>query len=158
MKFEWDLSELTKFADNLSQTTKFEREIKFAAKEIASVLLKQIKALTPIGDTYQLVNGWNGNDFAVRQVDGGFEVLLINKDEKAIWVNDGHKVRNRKDGDYLKVKHRVKVKSPHQWQNPVSDWYVFGHFFVERGILQLTNTSEIERIIMTKLQKWWESV
>ena len=129
MKLEWDFSELNKFAKNLGQVSKFEREMQYAAKELAAELLKRIKTLTPVGDTYQLVNGWNGNDFAVKKVDNGFEVLLVNTDEKALWVNDGHKVKNRKDGPYLQVHNRVKVRSAHQWQNPVSDWYVYGHFF-----------------------------
>lgn len=157
MKLEWDFSELTKFANNLTQMSKFEREMKFATKELASALLKRIKALTPIGDTYQLVNGWNGNNFAVKQVNDGFEVLLVNKDEKALWVNDGHKAYNQYGGPYP-IKRRIKVTSPHQWQKGSPTYYVFGHFFVERGILQLENTSEVEQIIMKKLQKWWDSV
>ena len=157
MKLEWDFSELTMFANNLTQMSKFEREMKFATKELASALLKRIKALTPIGDTYQLVNGWNGNNFAVKQVNDGFEVLLVNKDEKALWVNDGHKAYNQYGGPYP-IKRRIKVTSPHQWQKGSPTYYVFGHFFVERGILQLENTSEVEQIIMKKLQKWWDSV
>lgn len=158
MKFEWDLTELVEFANNLENVSRFEREMQFAAKELAAALLKQIKNLTPIGDTYQLVNGWNGNNFAVKKVNGGFEVLLVNKDEKALWVNDGHRVKNRKNGDYLTVHKRIKVPKPYKWQNPVSDLYVFGHFFVERGILQLNNSQQVEQIIMKKLQKWWNSV
>ena len=161
MKIEWDLSELTKFATELSNTTKFEREMKFAAKEIASVLLKKIKDLTPIGDTWELYNGWNGNTFAVKSVNGGFEVLLVNTDEKATWVNDGHRVRNSqeqvKNNTYLTVHRRVKVQAPYKWQKDKSNQYVFGHFFVERGILQLSNSKQVEQIIMKKLQKWWDS-
>ena len=157
MKLEWDFSELTEFANNLVNTSRFEREMKFATKELASVLLKAIKALTPIGETYQLVNGWNGNDFAVRQVSNGFEVLLVNKDPKALWVNDGHKAYNQHGGPY-EIHNRVKVTSPYQWQKGDATYYVFGHFFVERGILQVENTTQIEEIIMKKLQKWWESV
>ena len=158
MKIEWDFSEFERFADNLNNTVQFERQMKFAAKEIASVLLRMIKTFTPVGDTYQLVNGWNDNTFAVKAVNGGFEVLLINTDEKALWVNDGHRVRNRKDGDYLKVHHRVKVPTAYQWQKDTSEWYVYGHFFVERGILQLKNTQQVEQIILRKLQKWWDSI
>ena len=157
MKIEWDFSELTRFANNLSNGSKFEREMQFAAKELASVLLKRIKALTPVGDTYQLVNGWNGNDFAVRKANNGFEVLIVNKDAKALWVNDGHKAYNQYGGPYP-IKRRIKVKSAHQWQKGDSTYYVFGHFFVERGILQLTNTQQVEQIIMKKLQNWWNSV
>lgn len=157
MKLEWDFSELTNFANNLSQVSKFEREMQYAAKELAAELLKRIKTLTPVGDTYQLVNGWNGNDFAVKKVDNGFEVLLVNTDEKALWVNDGHKAYNQYGGPYP-IKRRIKVTSSHQWQKGDPTYYVFGHFFVERGILQLTNTTQVEQIILKKLQKWWDSV
>ena len=157
MKIKWDFSELTEFADNLSNISKFEREMQFAVKELASVLLKTIKTLTPVGDTYQLVNGWNGNDFAVRQVEGGFEVLLVNTDSKALWVNDGHRAFNQFGGPYP-IKRRIKVSSPYQWQKGSTTYYVFGHFFVERGILQLTNTQQVEQIIMKKMQKWWDSL
>ena len=158
MKVKWDFSEFNEFANNLKNFSRFERELQLAAKEIASVLLKMIKNFTPIGETYQLMSGWDGNTFAVRRVTNGFEVLLINKDEKALWVNDGHRVRNRKDGEYLTVHHRIKVPTAYQWQKDASDKYVFGHFFVERGILQLNNTQQVEQIIMKKLQKWWDSV
>ena len=157
MKIEWDFSELSKFADNLSNLNKFEREMKFATKEIASALLTTLKEFTPVGDTYQLVNGWNGNDLAVKQVEGGFEVLIVNADEKALWVNDGHKAYNQFGGPYP-IRNRVKVTSPHQWQKGDSTYYVFGHFFVERSILEIGNTNQIEEIIMKKLQKWWDSV
>lgn len=157
MKLEWDFGELIEFVNNLNNTDKFERQMKFAAKELASELLKMIKSFTPTGDTYQLIAGWNGNDFAVKKVSNGFEVLLVNTDEKAGWVNDGHKAYNQYGGPY-KIHTRVKVKSPYQWQKGSQNMFVFGHFFVERGILQFTNTQQIEQIIMQKLQKWWDSV
>ena len=138
--------------------TVFKNVFKRITREIAKALLRRMKQYTPVGDTYELINGWNGNQFVVTERNGGYEVLIVNRDEKAIWVNDGHRVRNSKEGNYLQVKHRVQVRSPHQWQNPVSDYYVFGHFFVERGIIQLKNTHEIEAIIMRELQKWWDSV
>ena len=158
MKVEWDLSELNKFANNLVQTQKLNRQMQFAAKELASALLKAIKTFTPVGETYQLVNGWDGNNFAVRQVSGGFEVLLVNTDKKARWVNDGHRVRNSKGGPYLEVHKRIKVPKAYQWQKQASNMYVFGHFFVERGILLFSNTQQVEQIIMKKLQAWWDSV
>ena len=139
----------------------FASSVKFATKEIASVLLKAIKSLTPIGETYQLINGWNGNDFAVRQVNNGFEVLLVNKDPKARWVNDGHRSFNQFNvgtNEPYVVHTRKKVTSPYQWQLGDGTHWVYGHFFVERGILQVENTTQVEEIIMKKLQKWWESV
>lgn len=155
MKIEWDFKELYNFADKLSKTSGLERELRFATKELAAALLKHIKNFTPIGDTYQLMNGWNGNDFAVKKVNNGFEVLIVNTDEKALWVNDGHKAYNQFGGPYP-IKKRIKVTSPRKWQKGDQTYYVFGHFFVERGILEMSNAKEVEQIIMKKLQKWWE--
>ena len=156
MKLEWDFSELLKFADNL-QSADLENTFKRITKDISKALLKRMKALTPIGDTYELINGWNGNHFAVKEVADGYEVLIVNNDPKALWVNDGHKAYNQYGGPYP-IKRRIQVRSPHQWQKGDATYYVFGHFFVERGILQLKATDEIEQIIMRELQKWWDSV
>ena len=115
-----------------------------------------MKALTPV-DGYDLINGWDGNKFAVTSVNGGYEVLIVNKTPYALAVNDGHTAHNQYGGPYP-IKRRIKVRSPHQWQQGDATWYVFGHFFVERGIVQLENTGEIEQIIMRELRKWWDSV
>lgn len=157
MQFEWDFSELTKFGAELENLGKFEKHMQTAAKRLSKELLKWMKELTPV-DTYKLINGWDGNSFAVTKKGDTFEVLIVNRTPYALAVNDGHRVRNRKDGEYLHVKRRIQVRSPHKWQAEVSDWYVYGHFFVERGILRLTDTTLIEQIIMDELQKWWRSV
>lgn len=152
MKVEWDFSEFVEFANNISSMEDtFER----ITKDISKALLKRMKSLTPI-DEYDLINGWNGNQFLVTNTSGGYKVLIVNKDEKAVWVNDGHRAFNQYGGPY-QIKRRIQVRSPHSWQEGDATYYVFGHFFVERGILQLKNTKEIEQIIMRELQKWWVS-
>ena len=156
MKLEWDFSELTEFADRLCDVAEFEKHIQQIAKNLSKALLRWMKSYTPV-DEYELINGWNGNHFAVTKKDDVFEVLIVNKTPYALAVNDGHKVYNGYGGPY-QVKRRIQVRSPHQWQKNTSDWYVFGHFFVERGILRLNNTQEIEQIIMDELQKWWDGV
>ena len=157
MKIEWDFSELYEFVDHLSDFSKFEKSMQDATKRLAKALLKWMKEFTPV-DEYTLINGWDGNNFAVTEKDGGFEVLIVNKTPYALAVNDGHRVRNRKNGEYYQVKRRVQVRSAYQWQDPANDWYVFGHFFVERGILRLSETAEIEQLLMIELKKWWDSV
>jgi hypothetical protein len=156
MNIEWDFSELIKFADNLANISTFEKSMQNATKRLAKALLKWMKEFTPT-DSYELISGWNGNDFAVRKVENGFEVLIVNKTPYALAVNDGHKAYNQFGGPYP-IKRRIKVRSAHPWQKGDPTWYVFGHFFVERGILRLANTSEIEQIIIEELQKWWDSL
>lgn len=154
MKVEYDFSELKQFANRLSNLGEFERSVERIAKDISKALLKQMKSFTPV-DEYDLINGWDGNKFAVVKKDNGFEVLIINRTPYALYVNDGHKVYNQYGGPYP-IKRRIQVRSPHKWQEGDATYYVFGHFFVERGIVRLTHTQEIEAIIMRELEKWWE--
>ena len=168
MKFEIDLKEFQDFANGLSNYSKFEACMEKATKEIAKVLLKWMKTYTPVKE-YTLINGWDGNQFAVTKNGDNFEVLIVNKTPYALAVNDGHKAYNQYGGPYPihnevtkgpygKLQGRVQVRSPHRWQQGDPTYYVFGHFFVERGILRLKETKEVEQIIMAQLQKWWESV
>ena len=154
MKLDWDLTELTEFADRLSELPRFEKAMEKAAKEISKALLTWMKTYTPV-DTYELINGWNGNKFVVTKKDNGFEVLIVNKTPYALYVNDGHKSYNQFGGPY-KVKKRIQVRSPHQWQSGDPTYYVFGHFFVERGIIRLKKTEEVEKLIFEQLEKWWK--
>lgn len=156
MKIQWDFNEFYKFAVNLTNVSKFESHMKNATKEIAKVLLEKIKGLTPVEDG-NLIAGWEGNKFLVEEVDGGFEVKIVNTTEYAPWVNDGHMAYNQYGGPYP-IKKRIKVTTPYQWQKGSERWYVFGHFFVERGILQLNDTKQVEDIIYAELEKWWRGV
>lgn len=152
---QWDLSELDSFAKNLGNISKYEKYIQKAAKELAENLRLRIKAKTPLGDTGELKAGWDSQrGLRVKKVEAGFEVQLVNPVEYATWVNDGHRVRNRKDGPYLKVKRRVKVPMPARWQSSKSDWFVFGHFFVEQAILTVKEDDIAERMIAEQLDKW----
>lgn len=156
MKFEWDFSEFTKFGKRLQDTAQFTKNIERIAKEIAKALLKCMKSLTPV-DEYDLINGWDGNKFVVTKNGDSYEVLIVNKTPYALYVNDGHMAYNQHGGPYP-IKRRIQVRSPHPWQQGDATYYVFGHFFVERGILQLNNTREVENLIMRELEKWWDSV
>ena len=156
MKFEFDCSELTNFANELKNTSKFDKSMKNTAKEISKVLLKRMKSLTPV-DEYDLINGWDGNKFVVTKNGDSYEVLIVNKTPYALYVNDGHMAYNQHGGPYP-IKRRIQVRSPQPWQQGDATYYVFGHFFVERGILQLNNTREVENLIMRELEKWWDSV
>ena len=156
MKVSWDFDEFYDFVEKLENLGNFNKEMEQAAKRLSKELLKWMKAFTPVDD-YELVNGWDGNQFAVTKKEDGFEVLIVNKTPYATAVNDGHKAYNQYGGPY-KIKRRIQVRSPHQWQKGDTTYYVFGHFFVERGILRLTETKLIEQIIMEQLQNWWKGL
>ena len=155
MKIEWDISELTEFANKLVDN-RFEVEMNRATKEVAHALLKLIKKHTPIGDTWQLINGWNENDLAVTEVDGGYEVFLINRTMYATWVNDGHRQRPGRfiPGYFAHGRFYYNPESPGGMvlRKP----FVKGRFFVEKGILELNNGNGIQTIVRNHLRKWWE--
>ena len=158
MKWEFDFTELNKFADRLVEVDEFEARMKSATRRLSKALLKWIKEFTPV-DYYKLLHAWDKNKFLVNKTDKGFEVLLVNNMQYATWVNDGHK---QKPGRFI----------PGYWENATHFRYdpnakggmvlkkswVKGVFFVEKGILRIANTEEIEQIIMDELQKWWDSV
>lgn len=170
MKLEWDFQELYDFGDNLkSLDSAFSPYLQRATKELAKALLEDIKDLTPIGDTGRLIKGWDGNAFLVEPLKSGYVVKLVNTTPYALAVNDGHKAYNQFGGPYPihdevsvgpygKLSGRIVLTSPYQWQQGDLKYYVFGHFFVERGILQFSNTDKIEKLIMKELQKWWDSI
>ena len=156
MKIEWDFSDLFDFSEKLGEYSRYETELKRATKEIAHELLRRIKQHTPIGDTWALINGWDKNDFAVRQVGKGFEILLVNPTEYATWVNDGHR---QKPGRFIPG-HFLNGRF---YYDPTADGgmrlrqpFVKGREFVEKGILDLENTTLVESIIHKHLIKWWE--
>lgn len=157
MKLEWDFSEFEEFANNLCNSHLDEMFMRIT-KDISKALLKRIKSHTPILD-YDLINAWDENKFLVTETKNGYEVLLVNKTEYATWVNDGHKQRPGRfvPGIWLGAKRFVYIKGYPRGMVLKKDW-VQGRFFVEKGIVSLKDTAEIEEIIMRELQKWWDSV
>lgn len=153
MNVTFDMSELDSFGERLADIGKRNQWLKQATREVADMLRRTMIIRTPF-ETGTLRAGWSQNGIHVEPVSGGFQVQLVNPVEYATWVNDGHRVRNRKDGDYLKVRNRVKVPVARKWQKNTSDWYVYGHFFVESSIMIMKDQGYLEKIIMENLEKW----
>lgn len=159
MKFTFDFSEVTEFCERVGNYDVFRKYMRRSAREVANYMRVVLKERTPYGKTGVLKKGWDGNSaIKVNPVKGGFNVTLLNKAPYASWVNDGHRVRNREDGPYLQVKKRIKVPSPYPWQKDTSDWYVFGHFFVERAVIHAENSKLVEEIIYDQIEQWWRDV
>lgn len=157
MRIKWDLDELYDFGEQLKDFSRFEAHAQRIVKDISKELLKHLKNLTPVGETGELIKGWDGNYFAVTKVDDGYEVLLVNTTPYASDVNDGHMSYNQFGGPYkVHDSRRVKVPTPYKWQRGNKTYYVYGHFFVERSIIQLAETKKIEAIILREIQRWWE--
>lgn len=153
MKLVWDFEELYDFADRITNQTMFDKYLEEATKEISMIFHRMLINNTPM-DTGKLRSGWvKGANLAynVKKVDGGYEVEFTNDVEYARWVNYGHRVKNQGDGPYYKVKRRTVPY--HDGNN--SDYFVYGHFFVEKTALKMVNGShQIDNIVHKELEKW----
>lgn len=162
MKFEWDFTELVRFSNNLENDS-FKDWMKTATEEIARVLLETIKRKTPVV-TGELLQGWSDNNIGslIKVRSNGYEVILVNKVEYASAVNNGHYSYNQynKGGKPYIVRNRtVPYDGKFGGNYPNADTYVFGRFFVEKSIFELSESkSIIEGIIMEHLQDWWSGV
>ena len=149
--FEFDFSELVDFGDALVST--FDDAIKEALQKVAKELLKLMKRNTP-RDTGKLVSGWDtsGNlAFRVQQDSNGYFVELINATEYASWVNDGHHSYNQFGGPYI-----VKNRTVKYYQGNNAATFVYGHFFVEKSILELEESKAVKRLLDKCLYAWFE--
>lgn len=156
MKVEWDFSELFKFAEKLGDYERYDREMRYAIKEIAHELLKKIKQYTPIGDTWWLINGWDDNDLAVTRTKRGLEVLLVNRTEYATWVNDGHRQRPGRFIPGHFIGNRFYYDPTAEGGMVLKQPFVKGRFFVEKGVIEMGNTTLLESIIEKHLENWWK--
>lgn len=138
MKFDWDFSEFTRFANNLRDSYSIDTALMTATQNVARVLHRHLLTNTPI-DTGNLRKMWSAGDnlaFTVETRSNGYEVTFINLAENngfryGLAVNDGHRT-------------------------PGGSGWVMGRFFVEKSILQTTESKQIEQIVMTELRKWWD--
>lgn len=141
MNLEWDFSELYDFADNLMNKYNLNTTLMTATREIAKVLHSFLLIHTPVvtGNLRKMWSAGGNLAFTVTPTATGYQVTLVNTAQTdkgfkyGLAVNDGH-----------------KTSSGTGW--------VMGRFFVEKAIIQTMESSEIEKILMNELQKWWESV
>lgn len=151
MNIEIDVSELVDFAENLSETTRFNGALYSASREVGDVLIKMLKTNTPV-KTGKLRGGWGS--YKVEKVKEGFLITVTNDVDYAKWVNDGHYSYNQYGGAYF-VYNRTPKIAPEYGTND-DDTFVFGHFFVEITLWQLQNKRTLDKIIYEHLLKWWE--
>lgn len=158
MSLKWDFSEFNEFADRLSNVAKFKSYIEEATDEIAKVLLEMLRKYTPV-KSGNLRSGWNAN-YTIVQTATGFQVKLTNKATNAKGyqygydVNDGHYSYNQYNvgGSPYEVKHRTPKIYTVEGAN-TSSTYVFGHFFVEKAVVETRGL--LDSIIYAQLEKWF---
>ena len=148
MKFKWDVSELTKFADNLRDGWELETALMTATQNIARVLHQNLLNLTPV-QTGNLRKMWSAGDnlfFTVEKLKDGYQVTLVNEAK-----NFAHGNTDFPDG-YM---YGTDVNDGHRSR---SGGWVKGRFFVEDSITQIAESARLEQLIMKELKKWWLSV
>lgn len=155
MKLKWDFEELYDFADNVGNVSKFESYCINLTKELAKVLHDMLFATTPV-KTGNLCAGWGNSEnyaYIVKRETEGFVVDLVNKEEYALYVNDGHYSYNQYNvgGRPYVVKHRTVPYT----QGKSARTFVFGHFFVEKSIVQLKSSDALEKVLYKELEKWF---
>lgn len=155
MKLKWDMHELEDFAKRLGETEKFEQACKEVVKKLADELREMLFKQTPV-KTGQLAAGWGGAEnyaYKIVELKTSYKITLYNRVPYAKSVNDGHYSYNQYNvgGTAYRVKHRTVPYT----QGNRSERFVFGHFFVEKSILALENSSELDKILYKELEKWF---
>jgi hypothetical protein len=149
MKLIWDIQELVDFGKRIGDYETYETYIMTATQEIARALHKAVVMRTPVV-TGELRSGWSRGDnlaFRVQQVAGGYVVELTNNVKYARWVNYGHHSYNQFGGPY-----EVKNRTVRYYQGNNGSTYVYGHFFVEKAVLDTERKAET--IIKNELKDW----
>lgn len=158
MKLDWDIHELIEFGNRVSNQAAFEKYLSESTKEIAKKLHQMLILNTPV-DFGNLQMGWktSGNySYLVEKKGNGYEVTLINRTLYALWVNDGHRQRpGRFIPGYRDANGKFRYDPEADGGIRLKKAWVDGKFFVERSILELNSTTEIERIIYKQLNEWF---
>lgn len=159
MKFEWDFKELLDFSERLTEKDEFQQASKKFTKALAKELHEMLFNQTPV-KTGRLAAGWGGaENYAYQVVDLGnlYEVTLVNEVEYALSVNDGHYSYNQFNVG-TKKPYKVVNRTPKMHTVPGAkqgSTYVYGHFFVEKSILLLENSTELDTLLEKELYNWF---
>ena len=152
MKLNFDFSEWKEFGNRLAEIEKFDAMCQEAVRQLAKELHTMLVVETPV-KTGRLRMGWqNGYNYAykIKKTKTGYEIELINKVNYALSVNDGHYSHNQHGGPY-----EVKNRTVPYTQGKSDSTFVFGHFFVEKSILQMDNGDVVNAIIYKEVEKWF---
>lgn len=152
MKLEWDFSELDGFVKRINDVDKYESMCRKLTQELAKVLHEMLFETTPV-KTGQLAAGWGGAEnygYRITALSTGYKVELLNRVPYAKAVNDGHHSYNQYGGPY-----EVKNRTVPYTQGKNDPTFVFGHFFVEKSILKVENSNELEKVLSKELEKWF---
>lgn len=152
MRLKWDFHELYDFGERIANVAEFEKVCEEATRELAKVFQTMLINKTPVV-TGQLATGWGGSkncSYTVKRMKSGFKVEFVNEVPYAKYVNDGHYSYNQYGGPYV-----VKRRKVPYYQGNRDATFVFGHFFVEKSIVELENGIELNKVLRKELEKWF---
>ena len=156
MKLEVDVSKITNFFQNLGNEEVFDEAMISAVRKIGKELKEMLVTNTPY-KTGKLQKGWKTSQYKIRDEGDGYSVTLTNKVDYARFVNYGHYSRNQFNPTSSgKPPYVVKNRTVPYTQGNNEATFVFGHFFVEKSMLQLENSKVIESILKKELDKWFK--
>lgn len=157
MRLKWDFTEWLDFANRIVSVTEFEDGISKAAQSISKSLHKLLIKNTPV-DFGTLQAFWQTEEnysYMVERKANGYTVTLINRAIYALWVNDGHKQRpGRFIPGYWEGNHFRYDPNANGGMRLKKPW-VKGKFFVEKSILELENSTQLNAVIYKQLQTWF---
>lgn len=145
MRFKWNFKELFDFGDRLGDYEVLETGLMTATKEIAKALHAQLLINTPI-DTGNLRKMWSAGDnlsFTVKPTATGYEVTLINTATNKRYPTD-----NYPEGF-------VYAHAVNYGHRKTNGGWVMGKFFLERSVVQVSESAKLERIVYQELEKWF---
>ena len=149
-KCEFD--DFKEFENKLRDDKGLDLLIRDGVQKVAKAFHQMLITRTPVV-TGHLRSGWGKGEnllFNVVSVNGGYEVTFTNDVSYASHANDGHYSYNQYGGAYL-----VKNRTPKIYDvagSNKSETYVFGHFFVEKAVVDM-QSYRLEKIIYAELEK-----
>lgn len=158
MKVTFESKDFTTFESSLRSEAKFGEAIGKVAKQIANSLYKILWKHTPV-DFGLLRSKWSSLEnvaYTVEKDGDGYSVTLYNRAEYAVWVNDGHRQQPGRfiPGKWIGNHFRYDPKA--KGGMVLKNSWVKGRFFVEKSIVELGGSSELNTFLCEELQKWWE--
>lgn len=158
MRLKWDFDEVFDFGERLINVKKYNQLCEAVTVKLAKELQDMLFKKTPV-KTGQLAAGWGGAEnyaYKIIKQKTGYKIELINGVPYALSVNDGHYSHNQYNvgGQPYVVKHRTPKIYTVADAN-TNDTFVFGHFFVEKSIVELEDGNQLEAVLYKELEKWF---
>lgn len=163
MKVKFNFEQVNDFAERVGNEAAQRKHYTRICKELMDELRQMIIDETPVrmgelGGT--LREGWktkNGKaSYLIRKNSKGYSVTIYNRVPYAYYVNYGHYSYNQVNvgsGNPYVVKNRTVL----YYDGNEDATFVYGHFFVEKAVLEMENNDAVmQKILDNGLKQWWD--